>query len=293
MSKRVALCIASRGNPRPLFETLHANLRGCALPTTKVVVGLDDDDPTVADIQILLDALGGERIVVSIAPRADTIGAVYNRCAAAVEADLYINWADDARILTAGWDAELAAATGNFPDNIGMIGFGQMPVPSPLPACEAVTRGLIDKMGYYLQDYTPYWWMDTWLFEIATMIGRNVYVPIDIECRGPMQTRGLREVLYWARFFDEMRVHRRAIAESILSSPEFLASAERRQELRNELDYLCNRFENSNSILRDPDYAKRIEVIGYDAPEDDRYRRAKERSLRVLQELERTYPRVA
>jgi hypothetical protein len=293
MSKRVALCIASRGNPRSLFETLHANLRGCALPATKAVVGLDDGDPTLADAQTLLDALGTDRIVVSTAPRADTIGAVYNRCAAAVDADLYINWADDARIVTPGWDAELSAAAENFPDNIGMIGFGQMPVPSPLPACEAVTRGLIDKMGYYLQDYTPYWWMDTWLYEIATMIGRNIFVPIEVECRGPMQTRGLREVLYWARFFDDMRVHRRAIAESILSSPDFVASAELRQELRNGLDHMCNVFLSSNAILRDPEYAKRIEGIGYDAPEDDRYRRAKDRSLRALQQLETGCPRVA
>jgi hypothetical protein len=291
--RRVALCIASRGNPRSLFETLHANLRGCALPATKVVVGLDEDDPTLADAQTLLDALGDERIITSIAPRADTIGAVYNRCAATVTADLYVNWADDARIATAGWDAELSAAAENFPDNIGMIGFGQMPVPSPLPACEAVTSGLIAKMGYYLQDYTPYWWMDTWLYEIATMIGRTLYLPIEVECRGPMQTRGLREVLYWARFFDEMRVHRRAIAETILASPDFIASPERRQELRNGLDAMCATFAGSNAILRDPDYAKRIESIGYDAPADDRYQRAKERSLRVLQELEQSRARVA
>jgi hypothetical protein len=291
--RRIALCIASRGNPRSLFETLHANLRGCTLPTTTAVIGLDDDDPTLGDVRTLMEALGGDRIVLSVAPRQDTIGAVYNRCAAAAAADLYINWSDDARILTSAWDAELAVAAKRFPDNIGMLGFGQMPVPSPLPACEAVTRGLIDKMGYYLQDYTPYWWMDTWLYEIATMIGRYAYVPIEIQWVGQMQTRGMREVSYWARFFDEMRVHRRAIAESILSSSDFLASAERRHELAADLDRLCAVFEQSNSILRDPDYARRVEGMGYDAPEDERYRRAKDRSLGVLQDLERSRPRVA
>lgn len=293
MPKRIALCVASRGSPRHLFETLHSILPQCALSGTKAVVGLDEDDPTLMDARAVLDAVGAKRIIVSIAPRADTVGAIYNRCAAAVDADLYVNWADDAKIITPGWDAQLSVAAGSFPDNIGMIGFGEMPVSSPLPACEAVTRGLIEKMGYYLQDYTPYWWMDTWLYEIAAMIGRILYVPIDVEYHGTRQTRGMRDLTYWARFFDDMRVHRRAIAESILSSPDFAVGAERRQELYDGLDDMCAIFERSNALLRDPEHAKQLEASGYDAPEDERYRRAKDRSLRVLQELDRSRARVA
>ncbi len=287
MSKRVAVCIASRGNPRKLYETLQIVLRRCTLPETKAVIGLDQDDPTLPDTQALIDAMESDRIVVSIAPRADTIGAVYNRCAVAVEADLYVNSADDLRFRTPGWDAVLSETAKRFPDNIGVIGFGEMPVPSWLPACEAATRGLIDKMGYYLQDYTPYWWMDTWLFEIATMIGRTLLVPIQIDFVGPTQTRGMRELPYWARFFDETRVHRRAIAEAILSSPDFAEPAERKQQLRDRLDYICARLEEGNAILRDPGYANQLERAAYDAPADERYRRAKDRSLMVLQELER------
>jgi hypothetical protein len=293
MSKRIALCIASRGNPRLLFETLHAVLRQCTLPATKAVIGLDEDDPTLADALTLIEALENRRIIVSTAPRADTIGAVYNRCAAAVEADLYVNGIDDFRIKTRGWDTVLADAAEAFPDGIGMIGFGEMPVQSWLPAFEATTRGLIDKMGYYLQDYTPYWWMDTWLCEIATMIGRIDCAPIQVEFVGAMQTRGMRDLLYWARFFDEMRVQRRAIADTILSSPDFLDSAERKQALRGDLDRLCAELETQNAILRDPGYAERIESLGYDAPADERYRRVKDRSLVVLQELEKARVRAA
>ena len=257
------------------------------------MVGLDEDDPALADIQLLIEALDSRQVLTSTAPRADTIGAVYNRCAGAVEADLYINGADDVRIATPGWDVILGQAAAEFADEIGVIGFGQMPVPSALPVLEAVTQGLIEKMGYFMQDHTPYWWMDTWLFEIAVMIGRMRYAAIDVQCTGPLQTRGLREVSYWARFFDETRVHRRLIAENILSGPDFLLPAERRQELRNELEQTCAQLAQSNSILRDPAYAKQLEGAGYDAPEDERYRRVKERSLKVLDELERGGTRVA
>ncbi len=251
-------------------------------------MGLDEDDPTLAEAQALLDVLGPERIVVSIAPREDSIGAVYNRCAAAMDADIYLNSADDFRILTHGWDAIVAReAAAAFPDGIGMIGVGPLPFPnSVLPAVEATTRGLIDKMGYFIQDYTPFWWMDNWLYEIAAMIGRTHYIPMEVEFVGPLQTRGLREVVYWCEFFGKMRVHRRAIAESILASPDFQVSAERRQELFDGLDPVCALFEGSIEHLAELAKAEATAPVGFDAPDDERYRRIKARSMRVLQELE-------
>jgi hypothetical protein len=291
--KRIALCIASRGNPRLLFETLHSILSRCALAATIAVVGLDDDDPNLSEARAVIDALATERIVTSIAPRADAIGSVYNRCASAVAADLYINGADDFKILTRGWDVLLSQATAYFPDNIAMIGFGQLPFPTILPAVAATTRRLIDKMGYFVQDYTPYWWMDTWLYEIATMIGRTHYVPIDVEVIGAMTTRGLREFTYWACFFDDMRVHRRSIAEAILSSPDFMVSDERRQQLRDNLDHVCAEFRRAQVINRDPAHAAVVEKAAFDAPDDERYRRVKARSMQMLQDLAQDHVRVA
>ena len=284
MSRRIALCIASRGNPELLGETLRSILAQCALPATAAVIGLDDDDPTLAEARAVLDALPKDRIIVSVAPRADTIGAVYNRCAAASEADLYINGADDVKILTRGWDAVLAQAADFFPDDIGMLGFGEMPWRSVLPGLSATTRGLIEKMGYFMQDFTPYWWIDVWIYEIATMIGRNHYVPIDLEMIAPVRTRGLREFSYWFCFVEDMRVHRRAIAESILSSPDFLVSKERRQELREDLDRLCTELGAGRAAGLDPANVARVEMGGYDTPEDERYRRVKARSMRVLED---------
>jgi hypothetical protein len=293
-AKRIALCIASRGNPQQLFETVKRTLQSCALPATKAIVGLDSDDPTLAESEALIGALGDERIVLSTAPREDAVGAVYNRCAAAIDADIYLNSADDFMILTQGWDALVAKEATVFPDGIGMIGVGPLPFPnSVLPAVEATTRGLIDKMGYFIQDHTPYWFMDNWLYEIAAMIGRTHYIPMDVEFLGPLKTRGLREVAYWARFFSKMRVYRRATAESILASPDLLMSAERRQELRDQLDNMCALFERGLSFLLEPAHIAAAEAGGYDAPDDERYRRIKARSMRLLEELEQSGARIA
>jgi hypothetical protein len=293
-AKRIALCIASRGYPGQLCETLYRTLRASALPATRAVVGLDEDDPTLTEAQTLIDALDDKRIILSIAPREDAIGAVYNRCAARVEADLYLNGADDGRIVTPGWDAIISREAGIFPDDIGMIGLGVLPFPSSiLPAVEATTRGLIKKMGYFIQDYTPFWWMDNWLYEIAAMIGRTHYIPMDVEFVGPLRTRGLRDILYWASFFDEMRVHRRAIAESILASPDLLISAERRQELFDGLDDMCAMFARSLVAMQERVSAEGAEDGGYDAPDDERYQRVKARAAKILQELQQKPARVA
>jgi hypothetical protein len=284
MSRRIAVCIATRGNPETLVETLCSILPYCDLPATTVVLGLDEDDPALPDTRTVLNAIGDRRIVVSVAPREDSIGAVYNRCAAAVDADLFINGADDFKILTRGWDVLLAQAAEFFPDDIGMLGFGQMPWPSILPGVSATTRGLIEKMGYFVQPFTPYWWMDTWLYEIATMIGRSHYVPIDVEMLGPVRTRGLRDFTYWVSFVDDMRIHRRAIAKSILTSPEFMVSDERRQELLQNLDHVCAEFQSAHVLVRNPAHAAGVEAGGYDAPDDERYRRIKARSMKVMEE---------
>jgi hypothetical protein len=139
-------------------------------------------------------------------------------------------------------------------------------------------------MGYFVQDFTPYWWIDGWLYEIATMIGRNLYVPIEVEMIAPARTRGLREFGYWYGFMDDMRIHRRAIAESILSSPDFLVSDERRRELREDLDRVCAEFGGARQAALDPANIARVEARGYDGPEDERYQRVKARSIQVLRE---------
>jgi hypothetical protein len=292
-AKRIALCIASRGNPRQLVETLCLTLRTCALPSTRAVVGLDADDPSLAEAQALIEALGNERIILSIAPRQDSLGTVYNRCAAALGADIYLNSADDFRILAHGWDAIIIRESAIFPDDIGMIGVGQLPFASALPAVEATTRCLIDTMGYFLQDYTPFGWLDNWLYEIVAMIGRTHFIPMHVEFVGPLRTRGLRDFLYWACFFDDMRPHRRAIAESILSSPDLLISPERRQELFDGLDDMCAMFASSVASLRERAGSEDADVTGYEAPDDERYRRIKARSMKVLEELRQRPARVA
>ena len=285
--KSVAMIIASRNNIESLKKIITENLKGTTLSSTKIVVGLDDDDPTVDEAVEFLRAFPEKAgIIPIVGPREDSIGAVYNRCAAAVSADVYINFADDAIITSQNWDARIVKELEKFPDGIGVIGLGEMPIRSMLPGSSAVTRGMIDKMGYFMQPFTPYWWMDTWLYEISVMIGRLLPMDLTVEHGEWMKTRGMREVTYWAKFFDDTRKERRAMAERIIRGPDFKTVPTVKQILLDKLDQECERFLFSNSGLRDPERAKEItDHFAHDAPEDERYKRIKARSLELLSKI--------
>jgi len=281
------MVIATRGNAHQLERTITENLKGAVLPSTTVVVGLDEDDPALDDTLKLLGSLRTKGTVTPvIGPRPDSIGGVYNRCAEQSPADIFIPGADDAIFRTWGWDRRILTEIRKLPDFIGAIGCGAMPVASALPGTYAVTRPLIDRMGFFLQPYTPFWWMDTWLFEIAVLIGRLLPLKLEIDFGDNWaHTRGMRDLTYWAGFFDDLRPHRRAIAEQIINDPAFRSTASVKAALLARMDEMCRKFLHSNSCLRDPAYAARITAsFAHNAPEDDRYLRIKARSMALVQQ---------
>lgn len=285
LSKSVALVIASRGNPQMLYETVKKNLETSALANTKIIVCLDDDDETKPEADGLLAGLKSDKVIGVSNPREDSIGAAYNR-ALQIPADYYIDGADDVVITTQAWDARILAEDAHFQDGIGAIGFGKHPIPYAMPCLIAASRKLIDHMGYFLQPYTPFWWMDTWLWEISCMVGRLKMIEIDIMHSRFGSTRGMREVSWWAKFFRATRIERKRIAVSVLMSDDFKPSTVNREERLRMMDATCGELENFGACLLDEEYVRtNIEPMGHSAPADDRYLRIKDRAERMLERI--------
>ena len=127
--------------------------------------------------------------------------------------------------------------------------------------------------------------MDTWLFEIAMLIGRLLPLTLNIDFGDNWtNTRGMRDLTYWATFFDDMRADRRATAERIVNDPAFRAAADVKAQLLARMDEMCGRLFLSNSRLRDPEYAAGIMgTFAHSAPEDERYLRIKQRSMQLVE----------
>jgi len=153
-----------------------------------------------------------------------------------------------------------------------------------MPAAFAATAKLVEMMGFYMWPHQPFWWHDTALDEIVQYIGRAVYCEAAMAYPyGYGKTRGLREVSFWATFFDLMRPMRSTIAQAIIHSADNLDSNGRKTQLLQSFTAITAHFEQRNATLRDPLQARMFEMQqAYDAPADERYQRIKAAAMNLL-----------
>jgi hypothetical protein len=280
----VNLCIATRGRPTQLAATIQKTLDNAALPTTRAAVAIDDDD--VDTIQAVeqdgfCTYSKASRALYSIARRENSLGAKYNRSAELYLADVYVLWADDQWIPTPGWDRKLEEAAAQFSDGVGVIYFGN--VPGVLQPGIAVTRKYVEKVGYFCPPYFPFWWHDTWIDEIGRMIGRIICVDVEVTMGGALkgQSRGVRDILFWAEFFDAMRPLRRTIALNIIEESD--DQPFRKIQLRQLMFALEAALGARNSVLRDPARAAQLEShYAFDAEANARYLAIKVEAERMM-----------
>ncbi len=247
----VCVCISSRGRPLELEKTVEETLARATCGGS-VVAAIDDDD--AADYGFL-----GTR-----ARRENSLGAKYNRAASYAPPDtsLFVLGVDDCYLSTRGWDERLLQAASKFEDGVGVVYFGGKSKDfGQLPDGMAVTKGWIDQVGFFMPPYFPFWWHDTWVDELARMTGRYVWADVSWEKFGKTEQAGthkttrMREVSWWARFFDstrQMRVNKSVEMINRLDYPEWL-----RTQLKQEMQATANMLWRRNALVRD--YGKQFE----------------------------------
>jgi hypothetical protein len=214
--------IGARARPEKLLKTVEASLATAVRPDTTFLICLDDDDESMRPI---LDRFPKDpRILISVKPREDSRGEKYDRCFTEAPADVYLLGVDHSQLLTKGWDQIILDAAALFPDGIGVIN-GPMNNMS-FPKLQAITHKLATMIGHtYNWDY-PFWFIDHELDDIARMIGRYVFVDIEIDTttlRAGNRTQRMRDLKFWTSYFYTFNTYRRELANRIINSPEFIA----------------------------------------------------------------------
>lgn len=284
---KVSVCIATRGRPELLANTVAMTLSNSVMESTRIVVGFDEDDPALSTA---ISALAShDKLIACVEAREDSLGEKYNRCQREEPADLYVVCTDDAAITTPGWDRILSEAAKQFPDGIGVINFGSMQVESSLPAMYAITQKFVDKTGFFQVPYFPFWWHDTWTMEIATMINRRWLAQVDVEYPDmdtATKTRCCRDIRFWQMFFDATRGLRQDAARSIILSDEFQTwGGYSKDDLLSQFSIWGKDFFERGVRLRDPAVAEKLEqTVSFDAPGDERYTRIMAEALTILRE---------
>lgn len=278
---RLTINIATRGRPALLQETVTRTLPNISREDTILLISADEDDPRT------VNALSGlprdPRVMLSIRPREDSRGEKYDRALTEAAADIYLPAVDYAPILTPAFDQKIINAARIWPDGIGVV-YSPM-VDELVPFLQAPTAKFVEKLGYiYSHDY-PYWFIDHEVADIAWMIGRINFADFSVDSsKRPQQTTRLRDLAFWAAYYDFMALDRRAKARAIIKAPDFEAPDWLKLQLCNWFPLVEKRSEWRNSRVRNG-AAGTEKQRGENGPPDEGYLRAKARAEEKLQKL--------
>lgn len=206
--------ITTRGRPDQLKATLERTLPNIVRDDTTLLVSIDDDD---TDTLQVLSSFPSE-CRYSIRKREDTRGPKCDRALTEAPADIYLIGHDCAPLITHGFDQMVVDAAFRLPDGIGVI-CGPLANAS-FPQFQAPTAKMVELMGYIYTPQFPFWFVDHWLDDIAKMIGRYWTVPVALDHVNtrPGKTIGLREVSFWAGYYNFLQPDRHEQAGRVLDA---------------------------------------------------------------------------
>ena len=272
----LAIALATRGRPALLAETIERTLPNIVLSSATLTVIIDDDDDVTLDAASQLPS--DSRLHYMVRPRQDTLGGKFNLILER-QASVYMSMVDYAPAITPGFDRRIMDAAALFPDGVGCI-FNRLENPS-FSQNYAVTKGLVDRMGYFMPPYFPYWFVDHWLDELAQMIDRWTVAEYELDTSKRPGTQDRREPAFWSMLYDALYDERRACAHRIIDGfdePEW-----RKALLKARCDYHRQHSLMINNGVR----ATAAQWARAVPPEkvDDRYARVRSKAVAMLERI--------
>jgi hypothetical protein len=91
------------------------------------------------------------------------------------------------------------------------------PLHKGFPTYPIVTQAMIHELGFFFEPFTPFWFSDAWLYEIAQMI--CCLLPLEAALENPHGkglTHHMREWSFWADWFNATRPQRVVTARRLI-----------------------------------------------------------------------------
>ncbi len=209
----LSVALASRGRPESLFRAVSSLVRG---KPVEVLVGMDDDDPDLAEAYRLLDGLPGVRIIVGRQPPCQAV--LYNKLAKQAANDTVVLFCDDYTMDQPDWVGmvEHTMACLPFGYGVGYLKDPMYPYFSTFPILNRQTVAL-NTGGDFLPEYYPFLFGDTHWNEIGVMsmliLPSEAAVSIQSETGHVHKFSDLR---LHSTFFHELRPFRQQIAINLV-----------------------------------------------------------------------------
>lgn len=164
-----SLLTPTRGRPQALQE-MADSVRATSTRPVEILAYVDDDDPYLEQYE----ATTG--VGVTVGPRI-MLSECWNVLARKAEGDFLHMSSDDIRFRTPGWDSIIKDTFENFPDRIACV-YGRDGIHDEKLATHGfISRRWYETVGYFTWPEFPCDFADTWLHDVAQMIGRLIYQP--------------------------------------------------------------------------------------------------------------------
>ena len=259
-SGEICLFMATRGRPESLAQVFAA-LKACTAQKETVSLWLyvDEDDTATRkaiDSGALNDA--GVRIHWHIGPQTaglcETQHTLWRN--SGETAEIFMGLADDVRFDTPGWDNILREVAAKFPDGI-FLASAHDPMTSDTCTYPIFGWRWLETLQHIFPGHFPFWYDDRWVHQIGEMAGCYVRLPIVLlPIRGKGRTRRMRDLPFWARFFqltlDERKVSARKLIDAMNLDPEKKDAALNNLEQRAaELEKQQDKFSDLYAVFQE------------------------------------------
>jgi hypothetical protein len=256
----ICLIMATRGRPHMLAEVFTA-LKQHTVQKEKVSLWLyvDEDDAitrkAIADGS-LSDA--GVQLHWHIGQQTSGLGQMQQILweVSGRTAEVFMVLGDDVRFDTPGWDNILRETAAKFPDGI-FLASPHDPMTADTCTYPVFGWNWLETLQSLFCGHFPFWYDDRWVHQIGEMAGRYAWLPIVVRpIGGKGKTRRMRDVPFWANFFqlalDERKASARKLIDAMNLDPEKKSDALKSMEQRAaELEKSQDKFSDLYAVFQE------------------------------------------
>lgn len=198
----ISILLPSRGRPDNIRRLVNSILETATkTDDIEAIVRIDLDDPNYDEYMDnpppLTTVFSGDRVVLS---------EMWNECYEKAKGDILMHCGDDIIFRTYGWDTKVVEEFNRYPDNIVFV-FGNdgSPHNGKFGTHGFIHRKWVETVGYFVPPYFSSDYNDTWLNDVARIIGRHNHIDILTEHMHPDLGKGPLDQTH----VDRLERHRR------------------------------------------------------------------------------------
>lgn len=175
----ISVCLPTRGRPDRMSEMVES-IANTASGPVQVAFAIDDDDKASIKraTQLFTTYKGRVDVRSKVVKRgAFLMSDLYNRAAEIATGDILMECCDSVLFHSPGWDELVEAEFAKVPDRILLV-FGRDGIHDGRAATlPFLHRRWMEVLGRFMPPYFSCDYCDTWVWEVAKMLDRIVYVP--------------------------------------------------------------------------------------------------------------------